>query len=291
MKCIKVKNNEIESILLNEACSSGCGSFIENFANALDMQAAEFAEIGLAAEKLYNFVWNDFCDWYIELSKSALYGGDAKKKAEAQSVLKYVLDQIVKLSHPFIPFVTEELWQNLKGRDVLMTQDYPEHSNKFNFRSDAEKFENIQEIIRAVRAVRAEMNIPPSQKINLYIVVADKNYIEKNKQLLLRLAGLASVNFVSSKTDLSMRVTQAITEYCEVYIPTGELIDTQKEKSRLEKEIKSAQTDIARSEGMLASDGFVKKAPPALVAEEKAKLERARALLDKLNAALAQINE
>lgn len=231
----------------------------------------EHYEIGLALAKLYDFVWSDFCDWYIELTKPILYSGDENKKTETLTVLVYVLKKILKLCHPFIPFVTEEIYSYFE-KDILMVQKYPEQKKEYDFEED---FDIIKEIIVKVRNIRAEMNVSQTKRIPLYIVSKEKrDLIEECRLYIEKLAGVSQITFISDKGELTQKVSNAVTNHAELYIPLGELIDFDKEIVRLSKELEKAENEIQRGEKMLSNQGFLSKAPEKLVAEERLKLQK-----------------
>lgn len=231
----------------------------------------EHYEIGLALAKLYDFVWSDFCDWYIELTKPILYSGDENKKTETLTVLVYVLKEILKLCHPFIPFVTEEIYSYFE-KDILMVQKYPEQKKEYDFEED---FDIIKEIIVKVRNIRAEMNVSQTKRIPLYIVSKEKrDLIEECRLYIEKLAGVSQITFISDKGELTQKVSNAVTNHAELYIPLGELIDFDKEIVRLSKELEKAENEIQRGEKMLSNQGFLSKAPEKLVAEERLKLQK-----------------
>ena len=230
-------------------------------------------ELGMANAALYDFIWSDFCDWYIELTKPALYSDNEKAKGETLAVLTFVLKQILKLMHPFTPFITERIWKECGEESTIMLAEYPAYNKKFNYAVDFEKFEQIKEIIRSVRNLRVEMDVPVSKKVNLYIVTGDQTYVAKNASYVKKLANVESVTFVNSKSDVVEKSVSIVTNDAEVYIPLGELVDVEKEMARLNKELKNIEGEIRRSEGMLGNPGFVAKAPKQMIENEKVKLQ------------------
>ncbi len=230
-------------------------------------------ELGMANAALYDFIWSDFCDWYIELTKPALYSDNEKAKGETLAVLTFVLKQILKLMHPFTPFITERIWKECGEESTIMLAEYPAYNKKFNYAVDFEKFEQIKEIIRSIRNLRVEMDVPVSKKVNLYIVTADQNYVAKSESYVKKLANVESVTFVNSKADVVEKSVSIVTNDAEVYIPLGELVDVEKEMARLNKELKNIEGEIRRSEGMLGNPGFVAKAPKQMIENEKVKLQ------------------
>ena len=230
-------------------------------------------ELGMANAALYDFIWSDFCDWYIELTKPALYADNEKAKLATLSVLTYVLKQILKLMHPFTPFITERIWMECGEEKTIMLAKYPEYKRNHNFVEDFEKFEAIKEIIRSVRNLRAEMDVPVSKKLNLYVVSSNEIYVAMNESYIKKLANVETVSFVVSKSEVTEKSVSIVTSGTEVYIPLGELVDVDKEMQRLNKELKIMEGEIKRSEGMLNNPGFVAKAPKQLIENEKAKLQ------------------
>ena len=230
-------------------------------------------ELGMANAALYDFIWSDFCDWYIELTKPALYADNEKAKLATLSVLTYVLKQILKLMHPFTPFITERIWMECGEEKTIMLAKYPEYKRNHNFVEDFEKFEAIKEIIRSVRNLRAEMDVPVSKKLNLYVVSSNEIYVAMNESYIKKLANVETVSFVVSKSEVTEKSVSIVTSGTEVYIPLGELVDVDKEMQRLNKELKVMEGEIKRSEGMLNNPGFVAKAPKQLIENEKAKLQ------------------
>ena len=230
-------------------------------------------ELGMANAALYDFIWSDFCDWYIELTKPALYADDEKAKLETLSVLTYVLKQILKLMHPFTPFITERIWKECGEEDTIMLASYPEYNRKHNFTADYEKFESIKEIIRSVRNLRVDMDVPVSKRVNLFVVTDEQAYIAKNVSYVKKLANVEAITFVNSKADIQEKSVSIVASGAEVYIPLGELVDVEKEMQRLTKELKTMEGEIKRSEGMLNNPGFVAKAPKQLIENEKIKLQ------------------
>ena len=246
-------------------------------------------ELGVAATKIYDFIWDSYCDWYIELTKPRLQAGGVDA-LNAQKVLLYVLRDILKLLHPFMPYITEEIWQALGDAEteytvsgsVLMLQTYPEYDASLSFPDDEADFENIMEAVRAVRARRAEMNVPPSKKPSLMIVTDYPEIYEKGRTYLGRLAYAGDLTVTrDAPPDLTGLVT-AVTGGARLYMPLSELVDVVKERERLEKEIAKAKAEIERTAQKLANEAFTSKAPEAVVNVEREKLAKQNALLDNL---------
>lgn len=248
-------------------------------------------EIGLATGKLYDFVWSDFCDWYIEATKPMLYGDNERAKLNALTVLNFVLDEILKLMHPFIPFVTEEIYQYKQtGKcHALMMQEWPKYNKKFNYYKEAKAFEGVMDIIKAIRNVRNEMQVAPSKKIKVYVKAGEHAaVVEKLSTYIEKMAGVGEVVMTDEKPD-EKKLSALVTPYAEIFIPLGELIDTDKEIARLNKELDGVNKEIARGEGMLNNKGFIAKAPKQLVDAETEKLKKNRELKEKLVARIEDL--
>ncbi|WP_312641721.1 valine--tRNA ligase [Hydrogenoanaerobacterium sp.] len=229
-------------------------------------------ELGIAVQKLYDFIWDIMCDWYIELTKARIQeGGEAAK--DAQKVLVYIMTGTLKLLHPFMPFITEEIWQALPNDcESIMVAKWPEYKEELNFAAEEQEFERIMAVIKAVRIRRAEMNVPPSKKASVYIETKFTESFEQCRAFIERLASASHVG-VAEKQQIEGAV-QVITDSARVFIPMDELIDKEKELARLEKERKICEKDIAMFEGKLQNPGFLAKAPANVVDAEKAKLDK-----------------
>lgn len=240
-------------------------------------QNLESFELGVAVQKLYDFIWDIYCDWYIELTKPRLQaGGDTA--AAASQVLVYVMKGMLKLLHPFMPFITEEIWQTLcEGEGAIMLSDFPVYDEKLSFADEEKEFEKIISAIRAVRNRRAEMNVPPSVKAALHIETKDIDTFEQGRIFFERLASASEVS-ISEKEEITDAVA-VVTESARIFIPMDQLVDKQKELDRLAKEKKAVQKDIDFSQGKLNNQGFLAKAPEAQIEAERAKLAKA---LDKM---------
>ncbi len=232
-------------------------------------------DLGIAADKLTDFVWSDFCDWYVELTKPALYGDDPEKKRGALGVLLFVLDSVLRLLHPFIPFVTEEIYGYLPGkRGRIITADYPRYDSKLSYKKEAAAFEGIIGLIKAVRAIKVSVNCPPAKKVNLYLETEAKALITANRNSILRLAGASDIGFVESGAEAGEKTVSQVTEIAHIFIPLGELVNLEEERARLRKELDRVIGEIARAEGKLSNKSFVAKAPKKLVDDERAKREK-----------------
>ncbi|MBR2968428.1 MAG: valine--tRNA ligase [Clostridia bacterium] len=247
-------------------------------------------EMGLACASLYDFVWSDLCDWYIELTKPVLYGGDEAKKSSALGVLVYVLKSALKLLHPFVPFITEEIYQNLPGTDgSIMVSPFPRYNGKQSYRKEAASMEAVMEIIKTVRNIKVQVGAAPSKKVQLNVLTADyAKAIKACSVYIERLAGVSEIVFIGSKEEVTGKTVSHVLPSCELFIPLGELVDTDKEIARLEGELEKVNSEIARANAKLNNQGFVAKAPKALIDGEKEKLVKFNEMKEKLE---AQIKE
>ena len=240
-------------------------------------------DLAMAAQKLYDFIWSELCDWYLELAKAPLYGEDEKAASATRATLKYVLTSTLKLLHPFMPFVTEEIYSYLPHtQGSIMVSSWPKETESFP--AEATAMQNIMDIIVAVRNLRAGMNVPPSKKAHLYIVPAegvDGAVFAQNETYFQRLASAAGVT-VAGRGELPGNTVSAVCPCGEVFIPMGELVDAEKEIARLNKEIAAMEKEIARAEGKLNNPGFVGKAPAHVVEAERGKLATNRTMLEAL---------
>ena len=240
-------------------------------------------ELGVASAKVYDFIWDTYCDWYIELTKARLYGEDEKSKLAAQKVLVYVLDQFLRLLHPFMPFITEEIWQAIPHEgSFLMLADWPKYDENLNFSVEAAHMESVMNAIRSIRNRRAEMNVPPSKKSTLYVVSDKGEIFRQGTGFICRLAYADQVIICDSDPEGHENMVCVVTNDAKLYIPLEELIDFEKELARIEKEKANCLKQIAMFEGKLSNVAFVSRAPEKVVAEQREKLEKNRALLAQL---------
>lgn len=237
-------------------------------------------DLGEAAKTLYEFIWDEFCDWYIELAKPRLgKQADPSTRMIVQNVLYRVLTGILRLLHPFMPFITEEIYQNLPGHSTTIMLDAWPRSEQV-WPQAAEEMQQLMSIIRALRNIRAEFNVAPSSKITALIVPRDVNQkavFEENRDYMLTLAGLSDVQIVEHLETKPAQAVSALTSWAEVYVPLEGIIDIQKEIARLEKELNSAELDVQKAEGKLNNEGFLSRAPQEVIEKEKAKAAEARA--------------
>lgn len=236
-------------------------------------------EIGVAVSKLYDFIWDVYCDWYIELTKPRISAGGESMET-AQAVLVWVMKQMLKLLHPFMPFITEEIWQTLVGGTPLMIEKFPVYDESLHFESEEKDFEKIITAIKGIRNRRAEMNVPPSKKAKVFIETPFTDVFESGAMFFERLASASEVE-VKNKIDLSDALT-VVTDSARIFIPLDEIVDKEKELDRLNKEKKAVQKDIDFLSGKLSNEGFLAKAPAQLIEKEKAKLEVAKQKMEKI---------
>ena len=246
-------------------------------------------DLGVALDKTYNFIWNEFCDWYIEMVKPRMYSEDEETKLVVSSVLNYVLSVSLKLLHPFMPFVTSEIYSNLvvEGTEDLIVSDWPKSNEKFDFEKEEQTIEKIKDIIVEIRNVRSTKNIHPSKKSELIFVTTDyAKEVKELEQILLKLGFGEKLTVQSDKTDISENAINIIKDGIELYMPLEGLIDLEEERKRLEAEKSKLEAEVARCEKMLSNPGFVNKAPQVKIDEEKAKLEKYKAMLEKVKESL-----
>ncbi|MBU5627347.1 valine--tRNA ligase [Oscillibacter sp. MSJ-2] len=244
-------------------------------------------EIGVASAKVYDFIWDTYCDWYIELTKTRMNGEDAQSRQTAEQVLCYVLTQVLKLLHPFMPFITEEIWQalpRLEGEEgaFLMTSQWPEYRQALDFPAEEAAMEAVMDTIKAVRARRAEMNVPPSKKAELILSTEEPAIYRQGIHFITRLAFASEVKIVGEAPENLNGLVTIVTHKANVYIPLRELVDFEKELERIGKEKEKAQKGLASVEGKLKNEKFVANAPEAVVNAEREKAVKYRELIAKL---------
>ncbi len=250
-------------------------------------------ELGVAAQKIYDFIWDNYCDWYIEFTKARLQGEDPAAKEQAQQVLCYVLTQMLKLLHPFMPFITEEIWQALPRQagcevDFLMLDQWPKADPALDFPEEEKAIDLIIEATRAVRTRRSEMNVPPSKKAQLTIATAEQEAFTLGIPLLKRLAYASDVAVVpveqaGSTAEMAQKgLVEVITHAARIFLPLAELVDLEKEKARVEKELKKNSAELDKLNAKLANPGFVNKAPAHVVEAERERSVKLSELVSKL---------
>ena len=262
-----------------------------NRLNAYVSEKLNDYELGLALQKVYDFFWSEFCDWYIELCKSRLYDGTEAEKQAALAVLYKVLGDALKMLHPFMPFVTEEIYAHLPGtKGSIMVKSWPTYEKEYTFDEDCHDMETVMEIIRAIRNIRAEMKVPVGKKTRILLKSAEgkQAMLQGCATYITKLAFGQEVAFLSDSDDVENMVS-AVCEAATIYLPLNELVDIEKELTRINKEIENTKGEIKRSEGKLNNPGFVNKAPEAVVNKERENLEKKRAKLSQLEGRLAQL--
>ncbi len=241
-------------------------------------------ELGIAVAKLYDFIWDIYCDWYIELTKPRIQAG-GETAENAQTVLVYVMKGMLKLLHPFMPFITEEIWQALvNDGTAIMVQDFPTYDEALDFGAEETEFEKIITAIRAIRNCRSELNVPPSKKAKLYIETAEPEVFAKGEMFFKSLASASEVN-ITDRFD-GKDCQTAVTDSARFFIPLSEIIDSDKERARLEKEKQKVQKDLDFLRGKLNNQGFISKAPEKLIEAEKEKLRKAEEKMAKIEESL-----
>ena len=235
-------------------------------------------ELGIAVQKLYDFIWDVFCDWYIEISKIRLNSGDEKAAQTARDMLVYIMSNTLKLLHPFMPFITEEIWQTLPHEgESIMISEWPVYKDEYNFSVEEQEMDRIMEAVRAIRNRRAEMNVPPSKKAKYYIATAHKDTFEKAGIFMQRLASCSEAE-IGDSFEIDDAVCIVTTD-AKIYIPLGELVDFEKEIARLNKEKEKVLKDLEFIDKKLNNENFVAKAPKAVVDGQR---EAAQKLRDKI---------
>lgn len=258
---------------------------LNNVAKEVNENLEKF-ELGIALSKIYDFIWNSYCDWYIELCKARLQS-EGETAQNARQVLIYVLDKILKLLHPFMPFITEEIWQTIphdtEGKTVML-EKYPEYDPSLDFKAEAEEMMKVMEAITAIRTQRNEMNVPPSKKAKLFIATAIPETFSNGEQFFKKLASASEVE-ISDSFDIDGAVT-VVTSDAKIYIPMEELVDKEAELKRLNKELKQVEKMLAQDEGKLNNPGFMSKAPEKVIEKIKGQAEKEREKIALIHAAM-----
>ena len=253
-------------------------------------------DLGIAVQKIYDFIWEEFCDWYIEMVKPRLYNDADETKAAALHTLKTVLIDALKLLHPYMPFITEEIYCTLMGDEEIsiMVSEWPKYKESRNFAEDEAKVERIKEAVKGIRNIRGEMNVPPSKKASV-IVVSEKEEVlkifEENKVFFATLGLASDVTLQSTKENIGEDAVSVVIADGTIYIPFAELVDIDKEIERLKKEEKKLTGEIKRCEGMLGNPNFVNKAPEKKIAEEREKLEKYKGMMEQVKERLAHFTK
>ncbi len=248
-------------------------------------------ELGIAVSKLYDFLWDNFCDWYIELVKPRLFDKENPTAKTAQYVLTYVLSNTMKLLHPFMPFITEEIWQHLphEGESIMISK-FPEYKEELNFAEEEKQTQMIMSAVVAIRNRRAEMNVPPSKKAQVIIVTDKKDIFSNGVSYFEKLASAQNVEIKSEKSGIPENAVNIVVDGAEIFMPLGELVDKDKELERLNKEKTKLEGEIKRVEGKLNNQGFVAKAPQKVIDEEKEKGVKYKEMLEKVLKSIEDMN-
>ena len=250
-------------------------------------------ELGIALQKVYDFIWEEFCDWYIEMVKPRLYNEEDDTKAAAIWTLKHVLIQALKLLHPFMPFISEEIFCNLQEEEeTIMVSQWPVYRDDWSFAKEEQSTETIKEAVRAIRGVRSSMNVPPSKKATVYVVSEDEGLLrifEHSKSFFATMGYAGEVILQKNKDGIADDAVSAVIHRAVIYMPFADLVDIEKEIERLKGEEKRLAGELARSRGMLGNEKFVSRAPEAKIAEERAKLEKYEQMMEQVKLRLAQL--
>lgn len=247
-------------------------------------------ELGVALSKLYDFIWDNFCDWYIELVKPRLFDKENKTGKTAQYVLTYVLSNTMKLLHPYMPFITEEIWQHLphEGESIVISS-YPIYDAALSFEKEEKEMEAVMEAISAIRNRRAEMNVPHSRKAKVFIVTENTDTFSNGSIFFERLASASETIIQSDKAGIDDTAVNIVVSGAEIFLPLDELVDKEKELARLNDEKKKLESEIKRAEGKLSNEKFIAKAPEKLVNEEKEKYKKYKSMLEKVEESIASM--
>ena len=251
-------------------------------------------ELSLAGQRIYDFIWNEYCDWYIEIVKSRLYGEDGPDRETAVYTLTRVMRDMLKLLHPFMPFITEEIWSFLPGAEkegMLIQSSWPVYDRALENPQAAEKIEMAMEAVRSIRNIRAEAGALPSRKLTAFILAQGETLeiLKEDQRYICSLANITHITYTSRREEVPGEVMSAVVPGAEIFIPLDDLLDYQAEKERLEKERQRLDKEVKRLEGKLSNQGFVSKAPEKIVAEEKEKLAGYQEMLEKVEGRLSQV--
>ena len=248
-------------------------------------------DMGVAAQKVYDFIWNSFCDWYIELAKIRLNGDDEQAKKDVENVLCYVLTDILKLLHPFMPFISEEIYQALPHDEgYLMMQSWPVYREELNFPEDEIRMEKIMAAVRAVRECRSEHKVPNSRKTQITILTEQPEQYKEAGEFLSRLAGASQVTVTASAEEVGAGMVTAATADAKLCMPLRELIDVEAERARIQKELAKAHKELDFAAGKLSNQAFIAKAPEKVIADIQDKEAKAKALIQNLEEMLSSLN-
>ena len=251
-------------------------------------------DLGIAVQKIYDFIWEEFCDWDIEMVKPRLWNDDDATKGAALWTLKHVLINALKMLHPYMPFITEEIFCNLSDEESIMISSWPEYKEEWNFAAEEKAIETIKEAVRGIRTVRTSMNVPNSKKATVYVVSDNaeiRDIFEHGKVFFAALGFASEVLVQADKTGIAEDAVSALLPEAAIYMPLAELVDIEKERERLQKEVKRLEGELARVNGMLNNEKFVSRAPEAKIQEERDKREKYTQMMNQVKERLAQLGE
>lgn len=276
------KNNEKDSLKEEDKWIL---SRMNNVINEITENLRKY-ELGIAAQKIYDFTWNEYCDWYIEMVKPRLYGENEQDKNVARFVLITVLKNILKLLHPFMPYITEEIWNHLPGVEkALIVSEWPRYEEEYNFERAERRINFIMEAVKSIRNIRAEMNVVPSKKAKAIFVTTNpevKDILENGKEYFTNLAYASDIEIRDNKDDIGEDAVSAVVENCQIFLPFEDLVDIEKEIERLEKERVRLESELKRVRGKLSNKSFVNKAPEHVVNQEREKEVKYQQMMDKV---------
>jgi valyl-tRNA synthetase len=244
-------------------------------------ETMEKFDLALAGQRAYDLIWNEYCDWYIEIVKGRLYGDDEEDKKVARAVLVKVLKDMLRLLHPFMPYITEEIWAYLPAGEIkadnpdnfLIKESWPVYDEAFTFAAEAEKLEMAMAIIKSIRNIRAEVDAAPSKPLRAIILSAEgkEEVVKAGERYTKKLANISEITFIASKDEVPEEVMSAVVAGAEVFVPLDDIMDYAAEYDRLLKEKKKLEGEVKRVVGKLSNEGFISKAPEKVINEEKAK--------------------
>lgn len=281
-----ISNYKIEDKWILSRVNKACKEITDNL---------DSFELGIAAQRIYDFIWNEYCDWYIEIVKPRLYGEDGVNKDTARFVLIKVLKDMLKLLHPFMPFITEEIWTYLPNTDTrLVRGNWPVYKPEENFEEAETTMEFIMEAVRSIRNIRAEMNVAPSRKARAIFLPSNKNYeeyLENGASYFATLSNITEIKIINDKTQIGEDTASKVIDGTEIYLPLADLIDYEKEIERLEKEKSKLQSELDRVNGKLNNEKFMSKAPENVVNEEREKLIKYQSMMEKVIERISSLNK
>ncbi|RBP46863.1 valine--tRNA ligase [Garciella nitratireducens] len=260
---------------------SRCNTLVQEVTDNLEKY-----ELGIAAAKLYDFIWNEYCDWYIELVKPRLYGEEKESKIAAQYTLVMVLKKTLKLLHPFMPFITEEIFTHLPGEEEsIMISSWPKFEKECTYKEEEKEIEMVMSVIRSIRNARAEMNVVPSRKAKVIFIATNSaisQILKKSEIYFQKLASASEIIVKTEKKEIPENVVSAVVDQVEIFIPLEDLVDKEKEIERLQKEKENLEKELKRVNGKLSNEGFVSKAPFSVVEKEREKQKKYQEMMEKV---------